>query len=56
MPLLVAAGAAGGDEGRVLFAENIMKIPMTSYVFGEIDLLQSETGAATIQPASIGSR
>ena len=37
MPLLVAAGAAGGDKGRVLFAESIMKIPMTSYVFGEID-------------------
>ena len=37
MPLLVAAGAAGSDQGRVLFAETVMKIPMTSYVFGEID-------------------
>jgi aromatic ring-opening dioxygenase catalytic subunit (LigB family) len=37
MPLLVAAGAAGGDKGQVLFAENVMKIPMTSYVFGAID-------------------
>jgi hypothetical protein len=36
MPLLVAAGAAGGDKGQILFAENVMKIPMTSYVFGEI--------------------
>lgn len=36
MPLLVAAGAAGGDAGRVLFAETVMKIPMTSYVFGEL--------------------
>jgi aromatic ring-opening dioxygenase catalytic subunit (LigB family) len=36
MPLLVAAGAAGGDEGRVLFAESVMKIPMTSYVFGTL--------------------
>ncbi len=36
MPLLVAAGAAGGDKGQILFSENVMKIPMTSYVFGEI--------------------
>jgi aromatic ring-opening dioxygenase catalytic subunit (LigB family) len=36
MPLLVAAGAAGSDTGSVLFAETVMKIPMTSYVFGEI--------------------
>jgi len=36
MPLLVAAGAAANDPGRVLFAENVMKIPMTSYVFGEL--------------------
>jgi len=34
MPLLVAAGAAGGDVGEVLFAEQVMKIPMTSYCFG----------------------
>lgn len=38
LPLLVAAGAAGNDTGRVLFAENVMKIPMTSYVFGDIKL------------------
>jgi aromatic ring-opening dioxygenase catalytic subunit (LigB family) len=37
MPLLVAAGAAGGDRGQILVAENVMKMPMTSYVFGEID-------------------
>ena len=36
MPLLVAAGAAGSDRGSVLFADTVMKIPMTSYVFGEI--------------------
>jgi aromatic ring-opening dioxygenase catalytic subunit (LigB family) len=36
MPLLVAAGAAGSDTGSVLFAETVMNIPMTSYVFGEI--------------------
>lgn len=36
MPLLVAAGAAGGDTGKVLFSETVMKIPMTSYVFGAI--------------------
>ena len=37
MPLLVAAGAAGRDTGRVLFAETVMKVPMTSYVFGDLD-------------------
>jgi aromatic ring-opening dioxygenase catalytic subunit (LigB family) len=36
MPLLVAAGAAGSDTGSVLFADTVMKIPMTSYVFGQI--------------------
>ena len=36
MPLLVAAGAAGSDTGSVLFSDTVMKIPMTSYVFGEI--------------------
>jgi aromatic ring-opening dioxygenase catalytic subunit (LigB family) len=36
MPLLVAAGAASSDTGSVLFADTVMKIPMTSYVFGEI--------------------
>jgi aromatic ring-opening dioxygenase catalytic subunit (LigB family) len=41
MPLLVAIGAAGGDKGQVLFAENVMKVPLTSYVFGEIS---SSTG------------
>jgi hypothetical protein len=38
MPLLVAAGAAGGDKGAVLFAESVMKIPMTSCVFGDIQV------------------
>lgn len=36
LPLLVSAGAAGSDPGRVLFSESVMKIPMTSYVFGDI--------------------
>jgi hypothetical protein len=36
MPLLVSAGAAGRDPGRILFAESVMKIPMTSYAFGEV--------------------
>jgi len=36
LPLLASAGAAGSDPGRVLFAENVLKIPMTSYAFGEI--------------------
>jgi aromatic ring-opening dioxygenase catalytic subunit (LigB family) len=36
MPLLVAAGAAGVDRGSVLVAEQVMQVPMTSYVFGEI--------------------
>jgi aromatic ring-opening dioxygenase catalytic subunit (LigB family) len=36
LPLLAAAGAAGSDSGQVLFDENIMKIPMTSYAFGNI--------------------
>jgi hypothetical protein len=36
MPLLVAAGAAGSDVGEVLFAERVMRIPMTSYGFGKI--------------------
>ncbi|MDB5927298.1 MAG: dioxygenase [Betaproteobacteria bacterium] len=38
MPLLTAAGAAGSDNGRVLFTETVMKVPMTSYVFGDVDL------------------
>jgi aromatic ring-opening dioxygenase catalytic subunit (LigB family) len=36
MPLLVAAGAADGDVGQVLFAESVMRIPMTSYRFGKL--------------------
>jgi aromatic ring-opening dioxygenase catalytic subunit (LigB family) len=41
MPLLVAAGAAGSDVGEVLFAERVMKIPMTSYIFGYEPLAES---------------
>jgi aromatic ring-opening dioxygenase catalytic subunit (LigB family) len=36
LPLLASAGAAGSDPGRILFTESVMKIPMTSYAFGEI--------------------
>ncbi len=35
LPLLVAAGAAGSDAGRVLFSENVMAVPMSSYGFGD---------------------
>ena len=34
MPLLVAAGAAGDDEGRVMFTDEVMNVSMTSYRFG----------------------
>jgi len=34
MPLLVAAGAAGDDEGRVLVTDEVMNVSMTSYRFG----------------------
>jgi aromatic ring-opening dioxygenase catalytic subunit (LigB family) len=37
MPLLVAAGAAGDDPGRVLFSEYVMAVPMHSYGFGEFN-------------------
>ena len=37
MPLLIAAGAAAEDVGRVLFSETVMKVPMTSYVFGALN-------------------
>ena len=37
MPLLIAAGAAATDKGWVLFSETVMKVPMTSYVFGALD-------------------
>ena len=36
MPLLIAAGAADTDKGQVLFSETVMKVPMTSYVFGAL--------------------
>jgi aromatic ring-opening dioxygenase catalytic subunit (LigB family) len=36
VPLLAVVGAAGKDRGQVLFAENVMKIPMTSYAFGTL--------------------
>jgi aromatic ring-opening dioxygenase catalytic subunit (LigB family) len=36
LPLLASAGAAASDPGQVLFTESVMKIPMTSYAFGEI--------------------
>ncbi|MEO7774120.1 MAG: class III extradiol ring-cleavage dioxygenase [Steroidobacteraceae bacterium] len=36
VPLFVAVGAAGEDAGEVLFSENVLKVPMTSYLFGAI--------------------
>ena len=38
LPLLAVVGAAGSDSGQVLFAESVMKIPMTSYAFGNISI------------------
>jgi aromatic ring-opening dioxygenase catalytic subunit (LigB family) len=38
LPLLAVVGAAGSDSGQVLFAESVMKIPMTSYAFGDINI------------------
>jgi hypothetical protein len=35
MPLILTA-AAGSDAGSALVADTVMKIPMTSYVFGEV--------------------
>lgn len=34
LPLLVAAGAAANDKGRLLFMDHVMKVPMASYEFG----------------------
>jgi aromatic ring-opening dioxygenase catalytic subunit (LigB family) len=34
LPLMVVAGAAGGDVGRTLFVDHVMKVPMASYEFG----------------------
>ncbi|MDQ9171847.1 class III extradiol ring-cleavage dioxygenase [Oxalobacteraceae bacterium R-40] len=34
LPLMVVAGAAGGDIGRTLFVDHVMKVPMASYEFG----------------------
>ncbi|WP_426208935.1 DODA-type extradiol aromatic ring-opening family dioxygenase [Massilia sp. TWP1-3-3] len=34
LPLMVVAGAAGNDAGKVLVVENVMKVPMASYEFG----------------------
>ncbi len=36
LPLMVVAGAAGEDTGRVIFAEKIMQVPMASYEFGGV--------------------
>ena len=34
LPLMVVAGAAGGDTGKQLFVDHVMKVPMASYQFG----------------------
>ena len=36
IPLLVVAGAAGPDAGRILFTEHALGVPMGSYAFGEL--------------------
>lgn len=37
LPLMVAAGAADGDQGRTVFVDHVMKVPMASYEFGGRD-------------------
>lgn len=34
LPLMVVAGAAGGDKGQQVFVDHVMKVPMASYQFG----------------------
>jgi aromatic ring-opening dioxygenase catalytic subunit (LigB family) len=34
LPLMVAAGAAGGDSGRRLLVDDVMNVAMASYEFG----------------------
>jgi aromatic ring-opening dioxygenase catalytic subunit (LigB family) len=34
VPLMVVAGAAGDDQGRAVFVDHVMKVPMASYEFG----------------------
>jgi aromatic ring-opening dioxygenase catalytic subunit (LigB family) len=46
MPLLAAVGAAGGDKGRILLSESVMRIPMTSYVFGELKPAMAQAASA----------
>ncbi len=57
MPLLVAAGAAGSDPGRVLFSERVMAVPMQSYGFGEFeeahDRLEPQPEIASATPPRI---
>jgi len=46
MPLLVAAGAAGGDRGQVLFSEYVMAVPMSSYGFGKLMPIEPSSSSA----------
>jgi aromatic ring-opening dioxygenase catalytic subunit (LigB family) len=34
LPLMVVAGAALEDRGRLLFVDHVMQVPMASYAFG----------------------
>jgi aromatic ring-opening dioxygenase catalytic subunit (LigB family) len=34
IPLMVAAGAAAEDSGRIAFVDHAFKVPMASYEFG----------------------
>ncbi|MES2355242.1 MAG: class III extradiol ring-cleavage dioxygenase [Pseudomonadota bacterium] len=35
VPLMVIAGAADNDQGRAVFIDHVIKVPMASYEFGE---------------------
>lgn len=34
LPLMVVAGAAGDDNGRTVFIDHVMEVPMATYAFG----------------------
>jgi aromatic ring-opening dioxygenase catalytic subunit (LigB family) len=36
LPLMVVAGSAGDDQGRSVFIDHVMKVPMASYEFGSV--------------------
>ena len=36
LPLMIVAGAAGGDKGHKVFEDHVMKVPMASYEFSPV--------------------